>query len=222
MKRGLFVSFEGPEGSGKSTIIKMVYEKLAQLFPQHKTILTREPGGNNNVIAEQIRQIILQKTIQQIAPKTEVLLFAASRAQHVHDLILPNLEQGNIVLCDRFIHSSIAYQGYARGIDVDKIWEISMFATNNVQPDLSFFLMIPPKEGLKRINANMLREINRIDSEDISIHEKVYDGYKNILKQKKSSYIQIDANQPVDIVFKNVMLHLEKAIKKHYGRDKAS
>lgn len=215
--KGLFITFEGPEGSGKSTIIKKVNEILTQKIHDYKIILTREPGGTNNPLAEHIRQIILQQSTYKITDRTELLLFAASRAQHTYDVIEPNLLRGNIVLCDRFIHSSIAYQGYARSLDIQKITDISVFASNNIHPDLTFFLMIRPEEGLKRINANALRDFNRLDNESISMHEKVYDGYKKILATKQPSFVEIDASQSIDEVLSNVMEHIYILIRKHYG-----
>jgi dTMP kinase len=118
---GTFITFEGPDGSGKSTIIKKIYEQLLIDFPKKKIVLTREPGGTNNKIAEDIRNILLNKIDYKIDYHAEALLFAASRAQHVHDFIEPNLKQGNIVLCDRYIDSSIVYQGYGRKLGVDNI-----------------------------------------------------------------------------------------------------
>jgi dTMP kinase len=119
--RGLFITFEGPDGSGKSTIIKMVGEQLEKDFPQIKVDLTREPGGTNNKIAEDIRQILLNNDTYHIDYHAEALLFAASRSQHIHDFILPNLEKNHIVLCDRYVHSSLVYQGYGRELGKDNI-----------------------------------------------------------------------------------------------------
>ncbi|GHU31091.1 hypothetical protein FACS1894166_01910 [Bacilli bacterium] len=121
MKRGLFVTFEGPDGSGKSTVLQMLYQKLVQTVHNHSIVLTREPGGRNNIIAEDIRNILLNKVEYKIDDRAEALLFAASRAQHVKDFILPNLNNGNIVLCDRYIYSSLVYQGYARGLGLDSV-----------------------------------------------------------------------------------------------------
>jgi dTMP kinase len=121
MKRGLFIAFEGPDGSGKSTILQMLYKKLIKNIHNHLIVLTREPGGHNNIIAEDIRNILLNKVEYKIDDRAEALLFAASRAQHVKDFILPHLNNGNIVLCDRYIYSSLAYQGYARGLGFESI-----------------------------------------------------------------------------------------------------
>jgi dTMP kinase len=118
---GLFITFEGPDGSGKSSILKKVYEQINIDFPNKQFVITREPGGTNNKIAEDIRNILLNKMEYKIDYHAEALLFAASRAQHVHDFIQPNLESGNVVLCDRYIDSSIVYQGFGRKLGVDNI-----------------------------------------------------------------------------------------------------
>jgi dTMP kinase len=120
-KKGLFITFEGPDGSGKSTVLAAVYDMLKKNKHAFNVAITREPGGKNNVIAEEIRNILLNRIEYQISPRAEALLFAASRAQHVKDFILPNIEAGNLVLCDRYIHSSLVYQGYARKLGIDQI-----------------------------------------------------------------------------------------------------
>jgi dTMP kinase len=120
-KKGLFITFEGPDGSGKSTILTMLYDTLRRENPSLNIVTTREPGGKNNIIAEDIRNILLNKIEYKITDRTEALLFAASRAQHVHDFIQPHLANGDLVLCDRYIHSSLVYQGYARGLGMQPI-----------------------------------------------------------------------------------------------------
>ncbi|MDE7433566.1 MAG: dTMP kinase [Mycoplasmoidaceae bacterium] len=119
--KGLFITFEGPDGCGKTTIINLIYKDLQKKFGKNKVVLTREPGGKNNVVAEDIRNILLNKLSYNICDQTEALLFAASRAQHVKDFIIPNLKKGKIVLCDRYIHSSLVYQGYARGLGIQNV-----------------------------------------------------------------------------------------------------
>jgi dTMP kinase len=119
--KGLFITFEGPDGSGKSTIIGLIYDKLKQTKYGSKVVLTREPGGKNNIIAEDIRNILLNKLDYKISGRAEALLFAASRAQHVKDFIKPNIDNNKIVLCDRYIHSSLVYQGYARGLGIKEV-----------------------------------------------------------------------------------------------------
>lgn len=150
-KKGMFITFEGPDGCGKTTIINLIYQDLQKKFGQENVVLTREPGGKNNIIAEDIRNILLNKINYKISDRTEALLFAASRAQHVKDFIIPNLESGKIILCDRYIDSSLVYQGYARNIGMENIWEINKFAILNTMPDFTILLMIEPE---KRIGKN--------------------------------------------------------------------
>ncbi|MDE6476606.1 MAG: dTMP kinase [Mycoplasmoidaceae bacterium] len=121
IKKGIFITFEGPDGCGKTTIINLIYKDLQKKFGKNNVVLTREPGGKNNVIAEDIRNILLNKLDYKISDRAEALLFAASRAQHVKDFIIPNLRKGKIVLCDRYIHSSLVYQGYARKLGIKEV-----------------------------------------------------------------------------------------------------
>lgn len=209
--KGFFFTFEGPDGSGKSSVITEVYRYLQKKYPG-KIVRTREPGGTNNPIAEDIRNIILNKLDYKIIPITEALLFAASRAQHVHDYIVPNLKKNNIVLCDRFVHSSLIYQGVARGLGFDDVKKINDYALDGLWPDLVFVLMVPPSVGLKRILANKDREYNRLDREAMSMHKKVYNGYKDMIKKYPQNTVVIDANQPLDKVVKDVIKVLNKKL----------
>lgn len=172
--KGIFVTVEGPDGAGKTTLIKALIPKLQECI--HTSILsTREPGGN--VIAERIREVILDPTATQMDARTEALLYAAARRQHLVDNIVPAIEKGNIVVCDRFVDSSIAYQGYARGIGRQGIEDINMFATGGMQPDLTFYVDVPSEEGLRRIQQNRTDEVNRLDLEGLAFHETVRQGY---------------------------------------------
>ena len=193
-KKGLFITFEGGEGCGKTTVIKAVKEKLEALnIPLH---VTREPGGS--VIAEQIRNIILDKKNTLMDPRTEALLYAASRRQHLAEIVIPLLNEGKIVLSDRYLDSSLAYQGHARGIGIDEVYSINKFAIDNTMPDLTFFLDLKPEEGLKRIALHRSDEVNRLDLEKLSFHEKVYEGYQILLKQYPERIVRIDASQTVE------------------------
>lgn len=199
MKRGIFISVEGPEGAGKSTILSMLHEKLQ--LEGYKVLLTREPGGI--AISEQIRQILLNKENTMMDEKTEALLYAAARRQHLVEKVLPALNEGYIVLCDRFIDSSLAYQGYARGLGVEEVYRVNQFAIEDRMPDLTLYYDIEPEEGLQRIRANSDREVNRLDMEELSFHHKVRDGYL-LLTNKFTDRIQvIDASQKVEDVFAN-------------------
>lgn len=206
MKKGLFISFEGCDGCGKTTALKLVEEKLNKngVFP----LMTREPGGSK--IAEQIRNIILDKANTEEDIKTEALLYAASRRQHLIDVVLPALNSGNLVISDRYVDSSLAYQGYARGIGLEAVLSINNFAIDNLYPDLTFFLDLPPQEGLKRIQSRE-RDKDRLDVEKEEFHKRVYQGYQIVNEIFKDRIIKIDASKsPDEISDKIVSVILEK------------
>ena len=208
MKKGFFIVFEGGEGSGKSTILEKIYNWL--INENKDVIKTREPGGIR--IAEQIREIILSSENDKLDGKTEALLFAASRRQHLVEKVIPALEEGKIVLCDRFIDSSLAYQGYARGYGIDEIYKINSFAIDDCKPDLTILFDIEPSIGLDRIKRNSSREVNRLDKEKIEFHNKVREGYHEVLKTNKNM-VKIDASKSIDEVFEVV----KGIILKHIG-----
>ncbi|MDY2889023.1 MAG: dTMP kinase [Candidatus Caccosoma sp.] len=197
---GLFISIEGPDGSGKTTIAKMVVDKLNS--EGYKTLYTREPGGVK--IAENIRDIILDVKNTNLDARCEALLYAASRRQHLVEKVIPALNDGYIVISDRFVDSSLAYQGYARGIGIDEVYSINMFAIDKAWPDLTILLDISPSVGLKRIMENRQNEINRLDLEDINFHNKVHQGYEIIKEKYKDRITLVDANKSVDEVFNQV------------------
>lgn len=197
---GLFISIEGPDGSGKTTIAKMVVDKLNS--EGYKTLYTREPGGVK--IAENIRDIILDVKNTNLDARCEALLYAASRRQHLVEKVIPALNDGYIVISDRFVDSSLAYQGYARGIGIDEVYSINMFAIDKAWPDLTILLDISPSVGLKRIMENRQNEINRLDLEDINFHNKVHQGYEIIKEKYKDRITLVDANKFVDEVFNQV------------------
>ena len=192
----MFITFEGTEGSGKTTVLDIVYNELSALG--YSVLTTREPGGIP--IAEKIRDIILDPINIQMEKKTEALLYAAARHQHLIEVISPALQRGKIVLCDRFIDSSLVYQGYARGIGMDEIMEINRFAISDVFPDLTLLFDIEPELGLARIEKNKHREKNRLDLEEINFHKKVYEGYQLLLNQDPKRIKQIDANKTINEV----------------------
>lgn len=206
MSKKFFVSFEGPDGSGKTTIIKLLNEYLQD--NNYDVVLTREPGGSK--IAESIRDIVLDPQNTNLSYKTEALLYAASRAQHFHDVIKPALEQSKIVLCDRFLDSSLVYQGIARKLGVNSVLEINKFAIDDVMPDYTFFLDVDPLVGLGRIKQNDTREINRLDLESDSFHRRVYDGYKQIVNDNRERFIIIDANNDIDKVLRDTIKAFEE------------
>lgn len=209
--KGFFITFEGPDGSGKTSVVACIYKYLRKKFP-HCVVTTREPGGTNNPIAEDIRKIILNKLDYKIIPMTEALLFAASRAQHINDFIMPNLNKGKIVLCDRFVHSSYIYQGIARGLGLEIVKEINDFSLKGLWPNLIFVLMLKPSIGLERIKSNKKREFNRIDAESLKLHNKVYLGYKKLVKKYPKNIVMIDANQKLDLVVKKIIKIIDKKL----------
>ena len=198
---GLFITIEGPEGSGKTTVAKEITDYLQQ--QGYPVLYTREPGGVE--IAEKIRDIILDVNHTTLDARCEALLYAASRRQHLVEKIEPALKEGKIIICDRFIDSSLAYQGYARGIGIEEVYSINLFAIHEQMPDLTILLDLDPQEGLKRIKETRFKELNRLDLEALTFHQKVYDGYK-ILKQKYASRFSIvNANQTKQQVFHDVL-----------------
>ncbi|MGF7015734.1 dTMP kinase [Ornithinibacillus bavariensis] len=188
---GYFITFEGVEGAGKTSILHSVGTKLQELG--YDVVTTREPGGID--IAEKIRDIILNPTHTAMDGRTEALLYAAARRQHLVEKVLPLLEKGKVILCDRFIDSSLAYQGYARDLGMDEVFTINQFAIQNAMPDLTLLFDIEPKKGLERIAANKDRERNRLDLEKIAFHEKVYEAYQILVKQFPERIKVINADQ---------------------------
>jgi len=178
----MFITLEGVEGSGKTTVAKGLIKILED--NGHDVIYTREPGGNK--IAESIRNVILDTTNTDMDARTETLLYAAARRQHLVDVIEPALKASKIVICDRFIDSSIAYQGYARSIGPELVEFINDFAIDGKRPDLTFLIDVKPEVGLARINKDKDREINRLDLEALDFHQQVYNGYLNLAKIEKN------------------------------------
>lgn len=212
MERGLFITFEGCDGCGKTTCIEKVHEMLNVKKIPH--VLSREPGGSK--IAEDIRKIILDKDNVEEDPRTEALLYAASRRQHLVEKVIPVLEEGTMVLCDRYLDSSLAYQGYARGLGIDNIMAINAFAIENTMPDLTFFLDLPPEIGLKRVQSRA-RESDRLDQEKLSFHKAVYEGYQIINKRFSDRIVRIDASRSPDEVASSVFDVILKKVRERNG-----
>ncbi len=200
MKNGLFIVFEGGEGTGKTTAIDEIYKWI--ISNNLKCIKTREPGGIK--ISEQIRQVILSKENKLMDGRTEALLYAAARRQHLVEKVIPALDEGIIVLCDRFIDSSLAYQGYARNLGIEEVMSINEFAIGKYMPDVSILFDLDPKIGLNRINNSDSREINRLDLEKLDFHEKVREGYNIIYENNKERIIKIDASVSKENVVKQI------------------
>lgn len=212
---GYFVTFEGGEGAGKSSALTGVAEQL--ISQGYSVVITREPGGIS--ISEQIREILLDKVNTEMDARTEALLYAAARRQHIVEKVKPALEEGKIVLCDRFIDSSLAYQGHARGLGIDHIYQINQFAIDHFMPDLTLFFDLKPEVGLARIQANQFREKNRLDVEHLSFHQKVYQGYQLLQARFPKRIYTINAEQSLESViqasFEKIMLQINK--KKDYS-----
>lgn len=186
--KGLFITIEGNDGSGKSTVIASLKEQLAKLDVE--VIYTREPGGS--FVAEKIREVILDNDNIAMDDRTEALLYAASRRQHLKETVFPALESGKLVVCDRFIDSSLAYQGVARGLGIDNIYEMNQFATEGFMPDLTIYLLVDPQVGIDR-KSNQ-KELDRLEHEKLEFHTKVYNGYLELAERFKNRVIIIDAN----------------------------
>ncbi len=194
MKKGLFITFEGTDGSGKTTQIKLLEDYLRQ--KGYEVVISREPGGTR--ISEIIRDIILDPKNKEIVPLTEMILYAASRAQHVAEVIDPAIDSGKIVICDRYVDSSYAYQGGGRGMDLKVIADVNRIAVNGTVPDITFFLDIDPEVALKRrINST---GADRIEQEKLDFHTRVYDGYKKLSILYPDRIKTIDAEKSIEEV----------------------
>lgn len=201
----MFVTIEGPEGSGKSSVTKEVVKLLEQ--EGYEVVLTREPGGTP--IAEQIRNVILDKENTKMDGMTEALLYAASRRQHLVEKVWPLSKEGRIIISDRFLDSSLAYQGGARGLGIDKILALNQFATDGYYPELTLLFDLDPRIGLARIAANKGREVNRLDLEKIDFHDSVRNTFLQLAKRFSDRYVVLDASKPFEEVVKDAY----KAIK---------
>ena len=199
MSKGFLVSLEGPEGAGKTSVLEALIPILEDRGVE--VLTTREPGGV--LIGEKIREVILDPSHTEMDPKTELLLYIASRRQHLVEKVLPALAAGKLVIMDRFIDSSVAYQGFGRGLDIDAIDWLNEFATDGLKPDLTLYFDIEVEEGLARIAANSNREVNRLDMEGLDLHRKVRQGYLTLIEREGNRIEKIDASLPLDQVIEN-------------------
>lgn len=205
----MFITIEGPEGSGKTSVIQAVVKRLEA---EGKTIvLTREPGGTP--IAESIRSIILDRKNTALDPKAEALLYAASRRQHLVEKVWPEIKQGKIVISDRFIDSSLAYQGGGRSLGIEAVLNINLFATEGFFPDLTLLFDLEPELGLQRIAQTSKREVNRLDLERLEFHKKVRATFLQLAKKYKDRYVVLDASQPLETVIENAYQQIKKRLK---------
>ena len=195
--KSYFISFEGPDGSGKSTVLKQV---VAEIGPRLKTqyLVTREPGGSK--IAEKIRQLILDPVNEEMSAKTEALLYAASRSQHMCETVIPALKAGKVVFSDRFVDSSLAYQGAGRDLGIAAVKQINDFATSKIEPDLTIFLDVKPQVGLDRIAKERAGQEDRLEQEKLIFHQKVYRGYQEVNQAYPKRIVVVNANKPLNLV----------------------
>jgi dTMP kinase len=209
VKRGQFVTFEGGEGAGKSTLVS----SLATYFKAKgvSVLVTREPGGTP--LGERVRSWLLDPAIGKVAPETELALFLASRSENVHTVIAPALEQGKLVLCDRFNDSSVAYQGHARGLGIDVVEEVSSFFCRGLIPDLTLYLDIDPVRGLAR--RKQVSSVDRMEQEETSFHECLRQGYLEIARRHQDRFVILNAERSAESLLREALrilhqqLHIE-------------
>lgn len=210
MSRGLFITFEGNDGSGKTTISELVFKQLTRKgFP---CILTREPGGID--IAEQIRHIILDPANSAMDARTEALLYAASRRQHLVERVIPALNEGKIVICDRFIDSSLAYQGMGRQIGMEEIFQMNQFATEGLMPDATIFLEV--SEAVSRKRLAQRGSLDRMDQESEAFHQRVRQGYAQVRQRYPERMRVIDADQELEQVLEAAMHAVMEIVDEHH------
>lgn len=212
---GLFITFEGPEGSGKTTQIHPLADFLRR---QGRDVLTlREPGGTP--ISEQIRTVLMNLANTAMHPRTEILLFLAARAQLVEEVIRPALAGGQIVLCDRYADSTLAYQGYGHGVDLQTLRQLLHFATGGLQPDLTFLLDVDPLIGLQRKRKE--GEWNRLDAYDEAFHRRVRAGYRQLAEAEPQRWVIVDAAQPPDAVQSVLRQHVLARLRSQTAQNSA-
>ncbi|WP_057876354.1 dTMP kinase [Liquorilactobacillus aquaticus] len=206
--KGKFVTFEGPDGSGKTSVLKAIIAHLDQAGINY--LETREPGGNR--IAEAIRQIILDKDLTEMDARTEALLYAAARRQHLVETVFPALEEGKLVLSDRYVDSSIVYQGAGRGIGENEVAQMNNFATDGLVPELTLYFDVAPEIGLQRIKKHRQSEIDRLDTESLGFHQSVHAAYLKLAQQETERIVTIDANQPLEKVIEDAFSQLSNKL----------
>lgn len=205
--KGLFIVMEGPDGSGKTTQINLLKTYLEDAG--YECLITREPGGT--VIGEEVRQLILNPEYKEMSPVTEMLLYAASRAQLVHEVIGPALEAGKIVISDRFVDSSIVYQGIARNLGISTVSAVNASGIGIYRPDGIFFIDLSEAEGLRRKKEQ--KKLDRMEQESIEFHHMVSEGYRKVLSDRPE-VIKIDGNKEIDIIQKKIRNHVEELLKR--------
>ncbi|GAF22088.1 dTMP kinase [Shouchella hunanensis] len=209
MQKGLFISVEGGEGAGKTTVVDKIESTLKER--KYTVLRTREPGGVE--LAEQIRNLLLHTEQIDMDDRTEALLYAAARREHLVKKVLPAMESGAIVLCDRFIDSSLVYQGYARGIGMEEVWKINQFAVEGHLPDLTLYFDVSPEVGLARVKKDQVRDWNRLDQETMNFHKKVEKGYKLLVESEQERIKVIQAERSFEEVYHQALTIIEDFIK---------
>lgn len=194
-----FITFEGGEGSGKTTIIKMLVDEIKAKGID--VLVSREPGGSK--ISEEIRNVILNVNNKNMDYMTEALLYAAARRQHLKEIVWPGVDSGKLVICDRYLDSSLVYQGCARGLGIEKVYELNMNATDGYLPDLTLYLDVTPDVGLARIRDNN-RDVNRLDLEKKAFHEEVRNGYLKLCEMFPERIVKINAMGSIEEVYEEV------------------
>lgn len=202
MSRGLFITFEGTDGTGKSTQIEFAREYFESRG--FNVLMSREPGGTS--ISEKLRDILLDKANGEMSPVTEMMIYAASRAQLVSEVIIPAVNDGTVVICDRFVDSSVAYQAFGRGLG-DMVAEVNSYATTGLAPDITFFMDIDPEVGRSRITGG---ELDRLEQEKSDFFRRVYDGYKSIAASDPGRVKTIDASGTIEEVRAAIEVHLDE------------
>jgi dTMP kinase len=200
--QGKFISFEGPDGAGKTSVLRQIQADLEDQLGKDRVVYTREPGGDH--ISEQIRQLLFNAANGDMDGRTEALLFAASRRQHVISEILPDLNAGKVILCDRYVDSSVAYQGAGRQLGEKEIWQLNQFAIDGVMPELTVYLDIESEIGLRRIAEHRSDQVNRLDKEKLAFHQAVRQAYLRMYHNDPDRIKLVDASQPLDQVITDV------------------
>lgn len=206
MKKPYFITFEGPEGSGKSTQIKLLKDFFAKAG--YDVLTTREPGGT--FAGDKIRETLLNKDCGNLEPETELFLMLAQRCEHLRKVIRPALKKGTVVLCDRYFDSSMAYQGFARGLNPSKISEIHHAFLGDFLPDATILLHITPEKGLERAKHNGTKQLDRIESESKDFHNKVFNGYETLAKNDPQRFIELDASGTAQELSDKIICALKK------------
>ncbi len=206
---GVFITFEGPEGSGKSTQVRL----LSRYLEEHGKdfLISREPGGT--YLADALRTILLDKATGEISAKAELLLLQTARADHVEKVIKPALDSGRIVVCDRFTDSSIAYQGGGRGIDSETIDKLNSFSTGDIIPDITFILDVPPEIGLERARGYGKKELDRLESEDLDFHLRVRETFLTLAKNNPQRYLVLSGTESVTSISEQITSKVEETLK---------